>query len=110
MVIDDWYLAPMGVEGGNADPPLHKRSRLTIGFGHGGALPFQFHLNDGEDADVGFLKVFLTTSPADFSSVAQDPFGTAHRHSSTLNDIDLWGSTMATLIHLRQRPQNKVKN
>jgi hypothetical protein len=93
----------MGVDGGNADPPLPKRSELTIGFGDGGAAPWQFHLNDDEDMDVGFLKVFLTTSPAEFSSVAQDPFGPTSRHPlPPSNNVDLWGSITATILQMRQ--------
>lgn len=102
-VIEDWYLGPLGVDGGNTDPPLPRRSKLTIGFGDGGATPWQFHLNDDEEMDIGFLKLFLTTSPADFSSVAQDPFGPMRRlPTRQLNGVDLWGSAMSTILQIRQ--------
>ncbi|KAF8154782.1 caspase domain-containing protein [Crassisporium funariophilum] len=48
---------------------------LTLGYGSSGVQPYQFYLDEDEVLDVGFLKLFLTTTPVDFSHVAQSsPF------------------------------------
>jgi hypothetical protein len=48
---------------------------LTIGYGDGGGLPHQYFLRDGQDMDVGFLKLFLSTRSIDLRAVAQpSPF------------------------------------
>jgi len=58
------------------DAPLPPRESLTIGYGSGGAAPLTFSLREGQDVDVGFLKLFLTTKPVDFSKIPQGtPFG-----------------------------------
>jgi hypothetical protein len=103
MVIEYWYLGPMGVDGGHTDAPIPAKSKLTIGFGDGGAHPWQFHLNDDEAKDVGFLKLFLTTSSTDFSSVVQgNPFESEARYHRQPENVILWGSVMATIVQIRQ--------
>jgi len=110
--IVEWYSPPLGAGAGRltaVDAPLPPRSELTIGYGDGGASPWQFLLRDGEDKDVGFFKLFLTTSPADLSSIPQDsPFRFAHGTSRHVKpappqkpDSELWGSRLSTVIQLR---------
>ncbi|TDL21760.1 hypothetical protein BD410DRAFT_771363 [Rickenella mellea] len=76
--IQGWYVSPIGMGGGrdkNLDAPLLPKSKFTIGYGDGGALPWAFHLPHGENKDIGFLKLYVTNSPTDFSIVLQDsPF------------------------------------
>jgi hypothetical protein len=90
------------------DAPLPPKSQLTIGYGDGGASPWQLLLRDGEDKDVGFFKLFLTTSPADFSSISQDsPFNirSFSRHAKLVAkerpETELWGSQLSTVVQLR---------
>jgi hypothetical protein len=48
---------------------------LTIGYGSGGAPAPTFHLRPGQNLEVGFLKIFLSTKPIDLSSIPQSsPF------------------------------------
>jgi hypothetical protein len=48
---------------------------LTIGYGSGGAPAQTFYLRPGQNLDVGFLKIFLSTKPVDLSSMSQSsPF------------------------------------
>jgi len=44
---------------------------LCIGYGSGGSAPFSYFLREGQDIDVGFLKLFLTTKPVDYSTISQ---------------------------------------
>jgi hypothetical protein len=40
-------------------------------------------MRDGQDVDVGFLKLFLTTQPVDYSTIPQtSPFGLNNRGAS----------------------------
>lgn len=90
------------------DSPLPPKSHLTVGYGEGGVSPWQFLLRDGEDTDVGFFKLFLTTSPADFSSIAQEsPFQTSiSRYGKVapakLPGAERWGSRLSTVIQVRR--------
>jgi hypothetical protein len=88
--------------------PLSPKSHLTIGYGDGGVSPWQFLLRDGEDKDVGFFKLFVTTSPADFASIPQEsPFmaSSFSRHVITATperpEAELWGSQLSTVVQLR---------
>ncbi len=57
------------------DPPLPAHGTLSIGFGPGGAQAQTYGLRPGQDVDVGYIKVFLTTEYIDYSVLEQDsPF------------------------------------
>ncbi|CCO34956.1 hypothetical protein BN14_09067 [Rhizoctonia solani AG-1 IB] len=68
-----------GLDGSLSDPILLGNTSLTIGYGPEGQLPFMFEVSEGQNIDVNFFKLFVSTHPANFSSVEQhDPFG-GHR-------------------------------
>ncbi|THH02780.1 hypothetical protein EW026_g152 [Hermanssonia centrifuga] len=70
------YYEP-GIAGGHVDASLKPNSKgaVTIGFGAGGVPARRYHLETGNDSDVGFLKVFLSTEPLDLSHICQrSPF------------------------------------
>ncbi|VDC06743.1 unnamed protein product [Peniophora sp. CBMAI 1063] len=55
------------------------KGELTIGYGTGGGLPHTFFLEEGQDKEVGFIKLFLSTRPIDLSGIVQrTPFGHAN--------------------------------
>ncbi|KAF8988246.1 caspase domain-containing protein [Cyathus striatus] len=65
--IIEWFSPPFVV--------VIRAFTLTIGYGEGGAPPWQFLLRVGDTKDVGFFKLFLTTRATNLSSIAQDsPF------------------------------------
>ena len=46
-----------------------------MGYGNTGSVPHTFFLREGQDVDVGNLKLFLSKEHVDFSDVAQSsPF------------------------------------
>jgi len=59
--------------------PLKRRkpdgtpSLFTVRYGGFGTDPIEFYLPPGCQTDSGFLKVFLTTTYADMTNVAQPP-------------------------------------
>lgn len=76
--IASYYQPPSAAK--TLDVPLPKKinnvpGSLTIGYGSGGTVPFVYFMRDGQDVDVGFLKLFLTTEPVDYSNIPQtSPF------------------------------------
>ncbi|KAJ6464605.1 hypothetical protein DFH09DRAFT_1488908 [Mycena vulgaris] len=48
--------------------PAHR----THGYGNSGAQPWSFEVRDGEEVEVGFIKVFLTQRPVDLRRIAQE--------------------------------------
>ena len=98
------YYLPSSSGKSIVDPPLRPRSTLTIGYGATGGVPLAFELR-GSQVDIGFLKLFLTTTQTDFGSLAQgSPFGST-RAPLPKNDVmkklqtmDLWGTVMVTIV------------
>ena len=46
-----------------------------MGFGDSGSVPHSFFLREGQDVDVGILKLYLSRKQVDLSDVAQSsPF------------------------------------
>ena len=109
-VLEPYYLVPMG--NNLVDSPLPAGRFLTVGYGTGGSVPFAFHLRDGKDIDVGFLKLFMTTSPIEFGSLEQpSPF---QKNRSPLSKTDTiqklrelsedWATDVTAIIQ-RSRPR-----
>ncbi|KAJ3507771.1 hypothetical protein NMY22_g16825 [Coprinellus aureogranulatus] len=79
LTIIPWSLVAAGQ--GTVDPPLPAHSRLAVGYGDGGALPFYLTLEGGKTEDIGFFKLFITCSPANLRCISQEdcPFDWGHR-------------------------------
>ncbi|KZV65117.1 hypothetical protein PENSPDRAFT_614510 [Peniophora sp. CONT] len=70
------YYKPAAI-GPGAEPSLPVKGVLPIGFGSGGARPFTYTLKPGQDMDVGFVKIFVSTVQVNLSMVEQrSPFET----------------------------------
>jgi hypothetical protein len=55
--------------------PLPSHNCLTIGYGSSGSPPFSYLLREGQDVDVGALKLFLSTDYVDYRRIVQkSPF------------------------------------
>ncbi|KDN42637.1 hypothetical protein RSAG8_06594, partial [Rhizoctonia solani AG-8 WAC10335] len=74
LAIEEYYLGST-LGNSTATPPLPRGSSLTIGYGSGGQTPFQYVVDEEQGVDVGIIKLFVTTSPTEFDSLAQEsPF------------------------------------
>ena len=77
-----------------------------MGYGDGGAPPWQFGFAPGVKKDIGFFKLFLCSRATDFSSIVQySPFEIAMWRRGRLavsdnNDIELWATKLATVIQI----------
>ncbi|KAK0187313.1 caspase domain-containing protein [Armillaria mellea] len=59
----------------DTDVSLPPGASLTIGYGASGTVPHVYTLREGQDVDVGFLKLFFSTEYIDLSGVVQNsPF------------------------------------
>ncbi|KAK0194153.1 hypothetical protein F5146DRAFT_1183776, partial [Armillaria mellea] len=109
--IDAWYSSKMSPgsskeERGSVDTCLQKGSTLALGYGNGGMNPFTFTVPDGQDVDVCFFKLFVTTKPVDLGSISQSsPFSDLRpRHTeSPPSSPDLTESWASIAIPVVQR-------
>jgi hypothetical protein len=70
-----YYVPP--VARGIVEPPLKGKGYLTVGYGDSGSVPHTFFLPEGQNVDVGILKLFLSRKQVNLSHVAQkSPFVT----------------------------------
>lgn len=73
--LDPCYLTERPITGGILPPPLPSGSSLRLGFGENGDGPWVFYLRPGEDLDIGYMKLLLTTKFVDLSHIKQEsPF------------------------------------
>ena len=109
----NWYMPPFGGGAGsltNVDAPLPPQSKLAIGYGDGGATPWQFVIPNGEESDLGFFRLFLSTRPAFFDSILQEltPFATGSTRGGLppqqeSSDIATWAVQTATVVQLGKK-------
>ncbi|KAH7921893.1 hypothetical protein BV22DRAFT_1131903 [Leucogyrophana mollusca] len=99
--ITPYYQPP--TSGGKVDAPLPPGESLTIGYGSGGAAPIRIYMRDGQDIDVGFLKLFLSTEPVDLTHVSQKTPFEAHRSAggTITDDHPRWETILTTVVQRR---------
>ncbi|KAG8706557.1 hypothetical protein FRC09_002354 [Ceratobasidium sp. 395] len=90
---------------GRQNPELPMRGQFLVGDGYDGGPPFPFGLGEGENIDVGFIKVFWSTDPFQLSSLTQEsPFGAqagvGARKVLTqqAKPVKEWGTLLMTLV------------
>ena len=80
------------------DHPLKGHQSLPVGFGDSGSVPQTFFLREGQNIDVGILKLFLSREWIDLSDVAQpspfDSIGTRY----TIPLAEMKGPTKSSLL------------
>ncbi|KAG6371107.1 hypothetical protein JVT61DRAFT_10648 [Boletus reticuloceps] len=90
---------------GEPEAPLKRGETFTIGYGNG-TPPLSFELEEGQDVDVSFLKIFFATRPIDMSDVAQrSPFDSINARDgeddSTRGGGGVFEDAMAKIIGKR---------
>jgi len=106
-VTESYYGKGIQEAGGyKADPPLRSKRYLTIGYGDGGADPFDFYIPDNQDVDVSFLKFIFSTKSVNLEDVECDsPFlhdTRATRPPQPRADADDWGSILVPIALKRK--------
>jgi hypothetical protein len=102
--LEPYFQPPTAVD--NVDPPLRPRGSLTIGYGSGGGAPFEYRLRDSQDVDVGFLRLFISTEPADLSGIEQlSPFeGVRESRRRNRSPGGTWSIMLITVVQRRKDP------
>ncbi|KJA22181.1 hypothetical protein HYPSUDRAFT_41353 [Hypholoma sublateritium FD-334 SS-4] len=97
------YYQPQSVGGDyNSVVPLGKNGgTLTIGYGSSRALPLSYYLRDGQNFDIGFLKIFLSIRPADLSTLPQPTPFERSRPFDKRPILNLWGTILIPAIQRR---------
>ena len=99
----------------HAEAPLKKGSKLHVGHGSEGGVPFRFVLLPESVKELSFVKLYVSTSPIELNAIQQSsPFESllddgrkAGRHRVSPK---FWSSRVIKLIQLRERtPNNKSK-
>ena len=89
------------------DSPLPSKGSLTLGYGVGNSDAFNYVLRGGQDVDVGFLKLFLTTEQVDLSNIPQlSPFTRDNRaqvHAPLIaTTASIWDTILVTVVQRRE--------
>ncbi|EIM79947.1 uncharacterized protein STEHIDRAFT_163202 [Stereum hirsutum FP-91666 SS1] len=98
------YYEPGIARDGRADFSIDAHTSLTIGYGAGGGNPRMYHVRQGRDVDVGFLKLFVSTQWVDYSHIKQNsPFdGIAREDGRYVSINSPWDSTRVPIIQWRE--------
>ncbi|KAI0030187.1 caspase domain-containing protein [Vararia minispora EC-137] len=66
--IQPYYISPVA---SRHVPSLPGKGMLPIGYGDGGGRPYNYTLSPGEDIELGFLKIFISTQFVDLREIRQ---------------------------------------
>ncbi|KAK0224175.1 hypothetical protein IW262DRAFT_1459230 [Armillaria fumosa] len=76
--VSDLSISPYYLPGSaqkDIDAPLPAKGSLDIGYGASGTIPHTYIVRQGQDVDVGFLKLGFSTTHRDWSGIVQSsPF------------------------------------
>ena len=76
---------------------------LPAGYGESVTIPRTFFLREGQDVEVGILKLFLTREQVDFSNIIQSsPFDYIYTTKVDL-PVRLWDSILIPVVQRRPR-------
>ncbi|KIM25362.1 hypothetical protein M408DRAFT_26347 [Serendipita vermifera MAFF 305830] len=102
--ITSYYQPPIAA--GKVDPPLLRHQSLTVGYGAGGGRPFKYSLPNGQDLDVGFVKIFISSEQVDLSAIPQaSPFRRKRGvDESEDKPLGLWSTVLLTVVQRRNTP------
>ena len=95
---------------GKVGTPLRSKQSLKIGYGGGDANAFDFYIADGQDVDISFLKLILSTKPVNLEDIeCGSPFlSTDHATKSAPPvNVDEWGSILIPIV-LKRRNSRQV--
>ncbi|KDR81761.1 hypothetical protein GALMADRAFT_221630 [Galerina marginata CBS 339.88] len=89
-------------------PPLPPGGSITIGYGTSGTSAQEFSISPGQDVDVGFVKLFLSTEYIDYSAVEEsfafDENDGPARSTRPVekSSLALWDSSITTILQKRK--------
>jgi hypothetical protein len=66
------YYQPPTAGPGHTEPSLPPYGDLAIGYGQSGLWGWNYFIDDTQDKELTYLKVFFSTQPVDLSFLVQD--------------------------------------
>jgi hypothetical protein len=99
------YFEPPKALNGSVDPPLLAQNSLTIGYGASGFPPITYFLPPGQEIDVGFIKLFISTQYIDLGNIPQNsPFDESDRASGIEKKKApaIWGTILIPVVQRRE--------
>jgi hypothetical protein len=87
--------------------PLARNGELPLGYGASSVRPLRFYLKPGEEYDVGFLRLFVSTSPLPMENLKQVPISQSARHlghDPAIEETDVWDVRTIVLRVDRNEP------
>lgn len=99
--------------------PLQAQQVLRIGYGGPlRSMPITYSLREGQDLDVGFIKIFLSTKPVDLAYIGQgSPFlyqsfdpKRVSRRVDLEDSILLWDTIVIPVVQRRKKVTEGVLN
>jgi hypothetical protein len=102
------YECPISDPNSKVDPSLQPKGSLPLGYGSSGAPPLKFTLREGQDVDVGFIKLFVSTEQMDLSTVnCKSPFENGRplvKNNEDAKPPSLWDTILLTVILRKHGP------
>ncbi|KAG7440940.1 uncharacterized protein BT62DRAFT_1080460 [Guyanagaster necrorhizus] len=99
----DSYYQPGSAKDGAVDVSLPPGGSLTIGYGASGTVPHIYSLREGQDVDIGFLKLFFSTEYMDLSNIVQmSPFIECRGGARVMSKSRyLWDTMCVTVVQAK---------
>ena len=85
------------------ESPLKRKGELCVGYGPEGWRTLTYNIRKGQDLDVGFLKIYLSTQPVDLSGIQQQSAFLANRSAGEWHPEpqSLWDTVLIPIIQRR---------
>ncbi|KAJ7717713.1 hypothetical protein B0H16DRAFT_1475958 [Mycena metata] len=92
--IQSWYLPPH-----HQNAPGRSPETVTVGYGAGGAYPIQFRLEEGQNRDTGFLRVFVSTKYVDMRHMEQESAAETPQRLTVVKVLEtgIWGAWLGAV-------------
>jgi hypothetical protein len=87
--------------------PLVQNGKLYIGYEATVVGPLKFYLKDGEECDVGYFRLFVSTFPLPMETLTQEAITTSTRqlgHDPGIENTDVWDVRTIVLRVDRNKP------
>ena len=94
------------------ESPLKGNGELCVGYGSGGWKPFSYQLQKGQNLDIGFLKIYLSTRPVDISGIQQHSAFLGEPRTATEwhpEPQDAWDTILIPIIQRRNQSQVELE-
>lgn len=85
-------------------PLKGKGGTYTVGYGDIGGIPLAFALQENQNIDIGFIKIFLSTTPVDLSAMPQPSPFEGTRSGKTYHGrpvVETWATILFPIVQLR---------